>query len=49
MDETQAEALAQVSGVMVKAIKAYKTHQVTAALASVQNIFGCILFAALLF
>ena len=37
MDETQAEALAQVSGVMVKAIKEYKTHQVTAALATVQT------------
>jgi serine protease AprX len=37
MDETQAEALAQVPGVLVKPIKEYKTHQVTAALAAVQT------------
>jgi len=38
LDETQAEALSKVSGVLVKAIKEYKPHQVTTALPPVQTI-----------
>jgi len=48
MDETQAGALAQVSGVMVKAIKEYKTHQVTAALAAVQTFRMCFICCVLI-